>query len=254
MATYDGRKVSAEIENPIDNILIYFSEIISPGFKKIGFTSNGLTTISLLLGSASLYHLYNHDLTKFTLYASFSYLFDVMDGYYARKYNMMTQFGDKYDHFKNIIMVLIGVFIVYKQYGIHSHPILIVIGLVLMVLGLINAGCQEKLKTNQKQDDILKILDPVTPNTNNCSDYARYLKYFGSGSLVVIGICLIWYLEHSNSSNQSNVIDIHNISGIMRGNPMDTSIRDIEKTVTHCKEWTVLQFLDPFNNYFDHSD
>ncbi len=229
----NGRKVSAEIENPIDNILINFSEILSPGFKKLGFTPNGLTTISLLLGSASLYHLYNHDLTEFSIYASFSYLFDVMDGFYARKYNMVTVQGDKYDHYKDLIMVLIGVFIVYKQYGIREHPVLIVVGLVLMILGLINTGCQEKLKNDfgLGQEETLKILDPISPNKENCDFYARYLKYFGSGTLVLIGICSIWYLDkYQKSNNHNNVIDINGImmlGSLSGGFASNTSMCDI---------------------------
>lgn len=253
--TQDGRKVSSEIENPIDNILIKISDIVSPGFKALNFTPNGLTTISMLLGSASLYHLYNHDLTEFTIYASFSYLFDVLDGFYARKYNMVTLQGDRYDHYKDLIMILIGIFIVYKQYGIRDHPALIVVGLVLMILGLINTGCQEKLK-DQDQDQTLRILDSLTPSKQNCSYHMKYLKYFGSGTLVLVGICLIWYLDHYGcDKTQSKFIDINNFNNFnnLDGQQM-TSFRDINRSITECNDWSMQHLLNPMNVYFDLND
>ena len=46
----DGRKIENHTENPLDNILIDFSENISPGLRKLGFTPNMLTTIGTIFG------------------------------------------------------------------------------------------------------------------------------------------------------------------------------------------------------------
>jgi hypothetical protein len=252
--TLSGRKVYGDIENPVDNVLIKISDILAPTFRSMGFTPNGLTTISLILGTASLYHLNSHDLTEFSIYASLSYLFDVMDGYYARKYNMETMVGDKYDHYKDLILVLAGFFIVYKQYGdsLQNHPILIISALTLMVLGLINTGCQEKIKNDNTsgQEEILRVLDPLVPQKENCSYHMSYLKYFGIGTLVLLGICAIWYLDHSDKQRSlypSNVIDIYNFP--------DTSDRSIgynynQNWNQHQNKWSMGNFMDSLNGYF----
>lgn len=246
--TAEGRKVSSDIENPIDNILIEISDMLSPTFKSLGFTPNGLTTISLIFGAASLYHLYNHELTEFTVYAALAYLFDVMDGFYARKYNMVTVQGDKYDHYKDVIMVLIGILIVFKQYDVTNYPVLIVIAIVLLILGLINTGCQEKIKSDssiQEQEEVLRILDPIVPDEENCSYYMKYLRYFGTGTLVFLGICTMWYLDKfaGKEKPMSNVIDINNLF-MNPYNEGGTSMRDIGKTVTECNKWSIRQFLE----------
>lgn len=44
------RKIPPSLENPFDNILIYLSEITSPYYKKLNFTPNTLTAISLAFG------------------------------------------------------------------------------------------------------------------------------------------------------------------------------------------------------------
>ena len=53
----DGRKIPPEFENPIDNILISIAIQLNPVFHKLQLTPNHLTTISILFGIASAYHL-----------------------------------------------------------------------------------------------------------------------------------------------------------------------------------------------------
>ena len=38
------------------------------------------------------------------IYYFISYFFDVLDGIYAREYNMVSEFGDYYDHIKDIVV------------------------------------------------------------------------------------------------------------------------------------------------------
>lgn len=52
------RKIPEEAENPIDNVLISFSDYLCPFFKKMNFIPNGITTLSLFFGLLSIYYLY----------------------------------------------------------------------------------------------------------------------------------------------------------------------------------------------------
>ena len=48
-------KIDQNYYNIIDNNLIQLSEYLSPTFKKLNFTPNGITTLSLVFGVLSIY-------------------------------------------------------------------------------------------------------------------------------------------------------------------------------------------------------
>ena len=109
-----ARKIPEELENPIDNILIELAEKLNPYFYKLGFNPNGVTTLSLIFGILSCYFYY----LKYYLFSSISmfisYFFDVMDGNFARRYNMQTQFGDYYDHELYLLSIRHGILLMKK--------------------------------------------------------------------------------------------------------------------------------------------
>lgn len=201
-----GRKVDSSIENPIDNFMIEVSEKLSPYFKSLNYTPNGITTISLIFGLASLYSLYYHDVYLFGIYFALSHLFDCMDGYYARKYNMVTDGGDKYDHFKDLLVVITGAYIIYSRYNVTSFPVLIVIVCVLAILGMISVGCHERITHPDNKSDTLSVFDVATPNRDACVKYTNYLKYFGPGTLVFVVIGAVIYLNKYYVENDSNSV------------------------------------------------
>ena len=45
-----SRKIPKDYDNPLDNILIDLVEILNPYFKKLNFTPNGITFLSLVFG------------------------------------------------------------------------------------------------------------------------------------------------------------------------------------------------------------
>ena len=97
------RKIPSEIENPFDNYIYIFVEFLAPYAYKLGFSPNMITTLSVIFSVASIYYLYIHSfITSIFLYI-ISYLFDCLDGYVARKYNMVTKFGDLYDHISDVL-------------------------------------------------------------------------------------------------------------------------------------------------------
>ena len=98
------RKIPEESDNPIDNFILKIVDPLCPLFKALHFTPNGITTISLVFGLLSAYLLYKGHPYLFGITFFISYFFDCMDGYYARKYNMVTRFGDIYDHVKDIVV------------------------------------------------------------------------------------------------------------------------------------------------------
>ena len=102
----DGRKVETRYENPIDNVLMNMSNGLSPILKRLNFTPNGITALSAITGLGSLYFLYQKDTTQFTIYLLISYFFDVMSGFFGRKYDMMTDEADRLNHYKDILFII----------------------------------------------------------------------------------------------------------------------------------------------------
>ena len=98
------RKIESNLENPIDNILIDICDFILPTLKVLNFTPNILTTISLIFGLLSVYCLFREDKKCFAIFYLVSYFFDCVDGMMARKYNMVSRFGDIYDHTKDCLV------------------------------------------------------------------------------------------------------------------------------------------------------
>jgi hypothetical protein len=55
----NGRKISRDDENPIDNILYDISNEVGKVFKIFNFTPNMITTLSLLITLVGLYYINN---------------------------------------------------------------------------------------------------------------------------------------------------------------------------------------------------
>jgi len=190
-----GRKIEAQYENPIDNLMITVSDKLSPIFKRLNFTPNGITMLTTITGIGALYFLYQKDTTQFAIYLLISYFFDVMDGYYARKYDMVTKDGDKFDHYKDILMMAIGAYILYSQYNITNFPVLIVVVLCLYFLSLIYLGCQEVITSNENRSDILGFTRDgasiLTMDDGTCRHRMGMLRWLGPGTMILVIILAV---------------------------------------------------------------
>tara|TARA_B110000208_G_C11800888_1_gene442270 strand:+ start:13728 stop:14276 length:549 start_codon:yes stop_codon:yes gene_type:complete len=176
------RKLLPSNENPFDNILYIIIEKIEHFFYKLNFTPNMITTLSLIFSILSTYYLFNNNTQIATICYLLSYFFDCLDGYYARKYNMVTEVGDWYDHITDII----GIIGLYYIFFIKKKYISIIISLFFAVLLLIHMGCQEKIFSNTKSPS-LNILKLLCSNTKNI----KYTRWCGCGTYTLVNIILI---------------------------------------------------------------
>lgn len=182
-------KISKNIENPIDNIFIYFSKKSSVFYKNIGLTPNILTTLSLIFGILSGYLLYKGYSFLSMIFWFIAYYYDCCDGYFARKYNMESKFGDFYDHFSDfskLTLILIIMFMIDKEKFLYWIPLII----FTLSLALIHLGCQEKIYNNNENSVSIDKLKVLCPNKNNI----KYTKYFGTGTFTLfIGYIILTY-------------------------------------------------------------
>ena len=187
------RKLPEELECPIDNLIIKYGKKLYPYFRKLQFTPNTLTTISLILGLLSSYQFYQKNFIRSSILYFISYCFDDLDGNYARTYSLTTKFGDYYDHIKDLVTNIIFFIIFLKYHQLPSYllyPGLIAI-VITFILSCLHLGCQEiyiKKGDAQEKEKASEYLSFLTKFCQYDIIYnnIEFLKYFGTGSLSIL--------------------------------------------------------------------
>jgi phosphatidylglycerophosphate synthase len=190
-------KIDDKYENPIDVIAYDLCKYIEHFFKLINATPNNITTISLLFGLLCVYFMIlSKKKTKrvYKIYAFIfywlSFLFDCLDGYYARKYKMYSKLGDKYDHYSDLVKHLLIYYVLMTRLN-KKFIIIFNILLITIFVGLIiQTGCQEKKysekigeKESKNNSSYLRMFIPL------CKDpelILKYSKYFGVGTITLL--------------------------------------------------------------------
>lgn len=188
------RKISEEVENPIDNLVLkYTVDTTHKYYKKLNFTPNMITILSLFSGVLAAYYFYLQNFVVASLLFALAYYFDCMDGYYARQYNMQSKFGDVLDHLCDIFKFTLLLFVMFK---LNSKKALY-ITIFLLILGfasVVHLGCQQKYYHKDNTDDLYiegeeKILNLAKKTCKN-EDWIKYTKFVGTGTFITI-VCLI---------------------------------------------------------------
>lgn len=175
-----------ELDNPLDNIMTDLAELTAPMYKIFEMTPNQLTTISLIFGvlSSPLLH-YGYNYASAFIFL-LSFYFDTVDGVYARKYNMITVFGDYYDHICDILKVILLFYVMWSK--IH---IVLPVTAAFAVMTYIHLNFHEQLNLEQRKG-FFSLIDIKFP-PNKLKKYMGYTKYFSSGSITSVIMAFIIY-------------------------------------------------------------
>ena len=196
-----SRKIPRDLDNPIDNILIDIAEWMNPYFKRLHFTPNMITTLSLIFGIVFNIAFYKNYYIFAAVSILISYYFDCMDGNYARTYDMQSRFGDFYDHVKDWTIFIIFIFILFtKTTSINFKLICIFVLIILCFFTIIHVGCTEEyIRKNRKNIVNSVALDSISfcPNMETM----RLTKYFACGSFN-IAIAVIVLLHYKMVKNR----------------------------------------------------
>jgi len=125
------RKTHGDLENPIDNLFIDMAESTNSFYRSLRFTPNMLTTISLMLAILAVYLFFYDYRVLAAIIFLISYYFDCADGSFARKYNMVTDFGDIYDHVADIIKIILPLGVMYYK---DANKFLMLLPFLLIIL------------------------------------------------------------------------------------------------------------------------
>jgi phosphatidylglycerophosphate synthase len=197
MSNGPTRKLEKIYENPFDNVIIDIAHWLNVHiFRPLHFTPNMLTTISLLFGILSplFFHMKYYTLAGICYFVS--YLFDCADGDYARTYNMVTEFGDYYDHFSDIIkIILLIVVILVHKINIKLKIWFFIIWIILQYMSFMHLGCQELIH-NPKSKQFLSRLIPLCKNKKNIV----WTRYFGVGTHVIFVTLFLFCISCKNKN------------------------------------------------------
>jgi len=117
------------------------------------------------------------------------YFFDVLDGYYARLYKMVSVYGDILDHGKDTLVTIsmIIVIIFHSKIPTYVKVIYLISISVLGILTIIYSGCQEtyyhKGHNRGKGHDAMAILKNLC--TIDAENKLHWLRWGGTGTFAV---------------------------------------------------------------------
>ena len=199
------RKLPGKMDNFIDDILITIIDTIQPYFYKLGFIPNTLTTISLICWLFALYFFVN-DGIYYTFYAVLfmilSYFFDCFDGHFARSYNMVTKFGDYYDHISDVSKVILFVYFICTIYTSKVCFILPIL-FIFLILALTHMACQELYYDKASASDTLSLLKYLCiANKKNVNSVLGITRFFGCGTFYLIMILSVIYLKNNGKDKK----------------------------------------------------
>jgi phosphatidylglycerophosphate synthase len=179
-------KMPVKNNNKIDRII--FGKLTLPvidwGYKN-NLTPNFFTTLSFSFQLSSIYFLKNYNPTLFSFLYMLGYYFDCIDGPMARKYNMVTVFGDYYDHGTDIICFTLVNYYYFTLYNLLNQPF-ILLSYILMSYGLLKyVGIQERMYDSKKGDLERSPFLYWTTYILKHSDTLEMFKYFSYSVFVI---------------------------------------------------------------------
>jgi phosphatidylglycerophosphate synthase len=195
-----GNKLPYYYDDPLDLFYKKYIDIINPYFKQLGFTPNGITTISFFFGLLACYFFYKQLYLLSGISYMISYFFDTMDGYYARIYNMKSKFGSYYDFISDQIVTITLIYLVlynfyFSKIKINIKIFIIIFVLILICINIYHMSCQEKYTKITNEENVsegLSFLDMF-----KCKNYKImfYTRFSGPGVLnIVFSIIIILHI------------------------------------------------------------
>ncbi len=189
-------KIPDYYENPIDVQLLKTCSFTSTLLYKLNMTPNQITTLSLIAGLISIYYYKTQNYIKCGIFFFLSYYFDCLDGFYARKYKMVTKFGDIYDHIKDWLIIILFAYLIYYNDNVNNKfkNISLIILVLMLVMVFIHFRYQEiyyhNITTKDSEYSIMKnLFENLLSNRNY--DNMRYTRFFGTGTWNIIFILFL---------------------------------------------------------------
>lgn len=198
------RKCDRRYENPIDNVIIDLCDLVCPFLYALHFTPNIITMIGTIVYGYALINLYRRRVWWFAALYVIGYWLDCLDGHYARKYDMCTEFGDYFDHVRDYVLMIatsITIFLVYNERV--PRYVMILVSLVIFVLFVLMSayvGCLDYVEHGDSDSVRTKsttlAITRVFCTTAYPEHFVTFFKYFGSATNTLVLLLLVLGLEY----------------------------------------------------------
>lgn len=180
------RKLARHLDNPIDSLILdVIDQLPLDSLYSMGLTPNMITTLGNVSRFTAAYFLFQgQKVTFFALYV-LGYVFDCMDGHFARRYKMTSEWGDVYDHVSDIVTFIPYLYYIFFRSSLVGasmfYPILL---LFVLMHGLMtfHLGCQQHYVTS---NETLNMCKRLCRNP----EWIRWSRFFGCGTYILfVGI------------------------------------------------------------------
>lgn len=183
-------------ECPVDVWLLQFIDTHLAWYYHNGFTPNVVTTISILIGMLSAAAVYHQQFAVGAALFVIAYYLDCVDGKLARKYNLVTAFGDYYDHFGDVFKFALVAYALYhttnKKLSPSQHTYKTIV-VILSCFLFLQIGYQETLYS-QSDSNTLSLFRTLVSTDSFPERSIQITKYLGQGTFVVLfsAIIILW--------------------------------------------------------------
>ena len=189
METDTGNKYQDETALPLETILYTtFAPNVAPiVHERFGIKPNHITFVNgVMVGLLIIYLLLKKNYKMASILLIVRQMFDALDGYIARKYNLTSSFGAKMDVYSDrVLLLFVNLFILYKLWGINKLSSII----YLIFVSVIDILIKKKLKCIKKEIDVCK-------NEKNRTEILKLTRELSLMELVIIKSVLIYSFSY----------------------------------------------------------
>lgn len=183
--------------HPIDHGIYKLCHFLTPVFHQWGVTANWITGLALLSGLMGVYMICKESILGVWLWFTLYWIFDAMDGCYARKYNCTSKLGSYLDPISDITIGVLILLTVYYKYGkqtmIQQNPwILVIVTLIVISTGLYYACIDAYQKTQTPHPWYPLIQSWCQKNT---TQKLNTLRWFTGYTYIIVIVLVVWWLN-----------------------------------------------------------
>ncbi len=185
-------KVGEENESNFNSFVYSIVKRLVPILYDCGFNPNTVTTLSLIFCVLSYTNLKAKN-PICIIYYSIYMILDYSDGYMARLYKMQSEFGDLYDHTRDIIFHIFILSIIYPNRKLSA---MFALG---VILSLNSFGCQEIIYESNCNNANNYSIGWLKSFCSNNPFLNKFNELIGSGSVYFFTIIIMWFYCSSGS-------------------------------------------------------
>jgi phosphatidylglycerophosphate synthase len=192
-------KIHWSLEDPLSQFFYDLSDKISPTLYNLGITPNIVTlTRFFLIIVGFLYFFQNGDYRLSAICYIVSYFGDCLDGHLSRKYGLDTEFGDYFDHFSDILSVMISIYFIYISLD-EKYTWLLILMAISLFMGLVHISCEERyldmIEMNRKSESLEHINCLCSKSLISDDELEGVMevgRFFGFGTYQLFVTILLW--------------------------------------------------------------